>query len=134
MANARKIALDLGYSKKAIDRCYVSGMTAGDLVLKVLDLEESNPEYRYDDVEVIISEENELSRRLKSLDLEDKNIESLRDETLHLWKRMQCHSCWKNKSNRLPLPCTHLAVCENCISDKCIICNERVVDWIKIHM
>lgn len=129
-ANACKVALELGYSKKAINRCYVSGMRAGDLVLKIIDLEESNPEYRYDD-DNEISSKDELSRKVKALNLKD-NV-SLKEETIQLWKKQQCHSCWKFKSNRLAIPCTHLVICENCISERCIICNSIVTDWIKVH-
>lgn len=127
---ACKVALELGYSKKAIIHCYQRGMRAGDLVSKIIDLEETNPN-QFNSEE--INSEEELSRQLQKMTL-NKDIESLRKETFYLWQTFQCHSCWKYKSTRLALPCTHLVTCENCISDKCIICKEIVTDWIKIHM
>ena len=134
-AIACKVAYELGYSKKAIIRCYERGMRAGDLVTKILELEESNPEYTFEGEEIKSKkdDDDESSRQLERISVKT-DIKGLRKDTLNLWKKQQCHSCWKYKSNRLALPCTHLAICENCISDKCIICNEVVTDWIKIHM
>ena len=119
------------------------------MVLKILDLEEKFPEFRQEDEIVaqfqtcnienkesfqeLRQDDNEdLITWLQSCELETKN-EGLLEETTKLWKQQQCHSCWKFKSNQLGLPCTHLVICENCISDKCIICNENVTHWIKVH-
>lgn len=130
-------------------------MRAGNLIEKLLNLESSFPDFTRpketsldsseDEIketslassEDVIKEESsisddctELCQKLNEVDLD----KTLRDETKLLWARYQCHCCGKNQSNRLPLPCTHLATCEKCISDKCIICNEKVTKWIEIFM
>ena len=152
---ACKVALELGYSKNAIIHCYENEMRAGTLVAKLLDLESSFPDFTRpketslassedeiketslasskDEIkeELVISDDcTDLCQKLNEVDLN----KTLREETKLLWARYQCHRCGKNQSNRLPLPCTHLATCEKCISDKCVICNEKVTKWIEIFM
>ena len=131
---ACKVALELGYTKKAIVHCYVNGMQAGELVSKILDLEESNPEFRNEYTQVESESHHELIRQVNALSLQDKNKNDLLQDTIKLWRRQQCHSCWRYKSNMLALPCTHLVICENCTCDKCLICKVTVTDWIKVHL
>lgn len=120
-------------------------MRAGDLISKMLDLESPNPNFSSQNKvksfelsqdDRISNECSELCEKLNEIDL-NKNrfdIQNLRDETARLWAKFQCKSCRVNKSNRLALPCTHLVTCEHCMSNKCIICNERVTDWIEVFM
>ena len=129
---ACKVALELGYTKKAIIRCYVHGIKAGDLVSKILDLEEKYPEFRTEDSDEERNSFDELVKQVNGLKLHHQNG-SLLEETEKLWRKQQCHRCWKHKSNVLAIPCTHLVVCENCTSDTCMICKVTVTDWIKVH-
>ena len=107
-------------------------MKAGDLVSKILDLEESNPDFGNEESDDERKSFEELVKKVNTLKLQNQNG-SLLEETQKLWRRQQCHSCWRHKCNLLALPCTHLVICENCISDKCIICKMTVSDWIKVH-
>lgn len=153
---ACKVALELGYSRNAIIHCYENEMRAGTLVEKLLNLESSFPDFTRPKETSLLSSEDEIKEiSLASSKDEIKEEESiisndctdlcqklnevdlnktLRDETKFLWAKYQCHRCGKNESNRLPLPCTHLATCEKCISDKCVICDKKVTKWIEIFM
>ena len=142
---ACKVAIEFGFSRTAILHCYENGMRAGDLISELLDLESNNANFRFqneissklskDEAKVeeptVVCNYSDLCSKVKELDLKAK---SLRKETLDIWAKYQCHTCGVNNSNRLALPCTHLVTCENCISDKCIVCNEKVTDWIKIFI
>ena len=136
---AAQIALELGYSKHAIIYCYEPNIRAGELVMKILDVEESGMEIPFIDEEKMKLEEE--TKRLETLRLEKKmkleeetkRLETLRLETLNLWKRLRCHVCWLRQAEMLALPCAHIFTCQSCVSHKCIICDSTVSNWIRVH-
>ena len=134
---ACKVAIEFGYSKTAIYHCYKNGMRAGDLISELLELESTNPNFNFQNEMTFNASKEEpamcnFSEICKKLDELDLKVYNLRKETLTLCAKYHCHTCGVNKANRLAIPCTHLATCENCISDKCIVCKVKVTDWIKI--
>ena len=118
------VALELDYSRIAIQHCYVEGMSAGDLVMAILNLGE-------DDRTFEIYDYDNSSRKEEDQPID---LEELREETYKLWKKEQCKKCWKNKASHVSLPCCHLAVCGECCSNHCIICDLLITDWIKIYI
>ena len=145
---ACKVAIEFGFSKTAIFHCYENGMRAGDLISELLDLESNNSNFRFQneisfkiskdeakEEPMVVRNYSELCTKINELDLmAHSDIHTLRKQTIDIWAKYQCHTCGVNKSNRLAIPCTHLVTCENCISDKCIVCKEKVTDWIKIFI
>lgn len=122
IVTACQVAYEMGYSRRAIIQCYVPGISAGDLIMNILDLEDIDPSFRDDTEEAKCIYEGRQS------------LNDLREETKQLWKRQFCHVCWKNPSNMLALPCTHLVLCDNCKSHSCIVCDEVILDFIKVHL
>ena len=119
---AAQVALELGYSKHSIVYCYEPNIRAGDLVMKVLDLEESG-------IPIPSLDEEKLKLEDESL-----RVETLRKETLQLWKQSICHTCWTQQAEMVALPCGHVCVCRQCVADKCVICHSTVSDWIRVHI
>ena len=116
------VAKEMGYSTRAIHHCYEEGINAGDLVMKILDLEEIDPSFRYD--------VDEYNNGIK----EESYLTDLRQETIQLWKKQYCRICWKKPSNMLALPCTHLVLCDSCHSRRCIVCDEVIWELLKVHI
>ena len=119
---ACQVVYEMDYSRRAIIQCYVPGISAADLVMKILDLEDIDQSFREDTEEAKCIYEGRHS------------LNELREETMQLWKRQFCHKCWKNPSNMLALPCTHLVICDKCKSNSCIVCGEMILDLIKVHI
>ena len=138
------VAKELGYSENAILTCYEDGMSAGDLVMSMLNFNERHSLFAiYSDVSQEIrvdtssQEAEDEHEKVMSLTLKeeaDSKNQQLRDETFTLWKMDQCKKCWKNKASRLALPCCHLAVCEPCCDELCIVCDILISEWIKVYV
>ena len=75
---ACQVALEFGFDKRIILQCFEDNISAGELVLKILELEESgiSVDKKTEDQNTIDNEENPLLH-----------------ETIKLWKRAACHMC-----------------------------------------
>ena len=115
------IAKELGYSEKAILRCYRDGISAGDLVMDMLNLHDMDSTFN-------------IYASFDTIRQESDKMQTLREETLTLWKKQQCKKCWKSKVSCLALPCCHLAVCKLCCDKQCIICETLIIEWINVFV
>ena len=104
------IAKDLDFSENAILHCYEDGMSAGDLVMNILNLQDNDPIFKI-----------------------YCNITSC-EETHTLWKEQQCKKCFNQKASCISLPCCHLVFCKHCRSERCIICSRCITDWIHVYV
>ena len=112
-----RVAMELDYDKELILHCYEDGMSAGDLVTAILDLQEKSPTSKCD-----FDEEKS-----------ETNLD-LRHTTFNFWKQQQCKKCFKKIACFVALPCGHFAICGHCRAKSCIICDMHVTDWIHVDV
>lgn len=124
------VAIELGYAEKAVLRCYKDGISAGDLVMDILNLHES------DATSEVFSNGTNSNQAQQNCgnDINSVEFQQLKKETLELLKVLLCKKCLKCNASCVALPCCHLVVCAHCRDKQCIVCDVLVTDWIRTNL